>query len=157
MRVLAGSILGFIGLAAVVAVLVLAVLAIYDGIAGNNVVVHGMSDMISSVGDMTNGGMHNGMMGGGTGPETTGSANGAGSVRIADFRFDPTTLTVSRGTVVSWTNYDDAPHTATADSKGWETGILHKGDSASITFDNAGEYAYYCAVHPAMKARIVVQ
>jgi Plastocyanin len=116
-----------------------------------------MSDMVSSMGGMMDGGIHGSMMGGSTGPETTGSAAGKGSVRIADFRFDPTVLTVSRGTVVSWTNYDDAPHTATADSKAWDTGILNKGDSASITFENAGEYAYYCVVHPTMKARIIVR
>jgi plastocyanin len=143
--------------AAAAAVFVLTGLAIYGGLAGNNAVSHGMSDMFSSMGGMMDGGMHGGMMGTSTGPETTGSAAGQGAVRIADFRFDPTVLTVSRGTVVTWTNYDDAPHTATADSKAWDTGILNKGDSASITFDNAGEYAYYCAVHPAMTARIIVR
>jgi plastocyanin len=157
MKVLAGSILGLMGLAAGVAVLVLAGLATYNGIAGNSALTHGMSDMISSIGDMMNGDMHRGMMGAGIGPETTGAATGAGSVRISDFRFDPTVLTVSRGTVVTWTNYDDAPHTATEDSKGWDTGMLNKGDNASITFGQAGEYGYYCAVHPAMKARIVVR
>ncbi len=153
----AGGVFGIIGAAAAAALLVLAGLAIYGGLAGNTAVSHGMSDMISSMGGMMDGGMHGRMMGASTAPETTGSAAGTGIVRMADFRFDPTVLTVSRGTVVTWTNYDDAPHTATADSKAWDTGILKKGDTASITFDIAGEYAYYCAVHPAMKARIVVQ
>jgi plastocyanin len=151
-----GGKLGIIGAMAAASFLVLVSLGIY-GLAGNNAIGHGMSNMISSMGDMMGGDMHHGMMGAGSGPETTGSATVTGSVRIADFRFDPTVLTVSRGTVVTWTNYDDAPHTATADSKTWDTGMLNKGDSASITFDKVGEYGYYCAVHPAMKARIIVQ
>src|SRR5450759_4617600 len=145
----AGGVFGIIGAAAAASLLVLAGLAIYGGLAGNTAVSHGMSDMISSMGGMMDGGMHGGMMGTSTGPETTGSATGTGVVRMADFSFDPTVLTVSRGTVVTWTNYDDAPHTATADSKAWDTGILNKGDSASITFANAGEYSYNCTVHPA--------
>jgi plastocyanin len=151
-----GGKLGIIGAAAAV-VFVLSGLSIYGGLAANSAVGRGMSDMISSMGGMMDGDMHGGMMGTGTGPETTGAATGAGSVRIADFRFDPTVLTVSRGTVVTWTNYDDAPHTATEDGKAWDTGMLKKSESASITFDKAGEYGYYCAVHPSMKARIIVR
>jgi plastocyanin len=124
--------------------LALAGLAIYGGLAGNNAVSHGMSGMISSMGGMIDGGMHSGMMCANTSPETTGSAAVTGSVRIVDFRFEPTVLKVSRGTVVTWTNYDDAPHTATEDSKAWDTGMLNKGNSAAITFDKAGEYGYYC-------------
>jgi plastocyanin len=152
-----GGKLGIIGAVAAASFLVLVSLASIGGLAGNNAMGHAMSNMLSSMGGMMDGDMHGGMMGAGAGPETTGSAAGEGSVRIADFRFDPTVLTVSRGTVVTWTNYDDAPHTATEDSKAWDTGMLNKGDSASITFDNTGEYAYYCAVHPAMKARIIVR
>lgn len=143
--------------AAAVALFVLAGLAIYGGLAANSAVGHGMSNMMSGVGGMMDGGMHGGMMGSGTGPETTGAATGEGTVRIADFRFDPTVLTVSLGTVVTWTNFDDAPHTATEDSKAWDTVTLNKGERASITFDTAGEYGYYCAVHPSMKARIIVR
>jgi plastocyanin len=151
-----GGKLGIIGAAAAV-VFVLSGLSIYGGPVANSAVGRGMSDMISSMGGMMDADMHGGMMGTGTGPETTGAATGAGSVRIADFRFDPTVLTVSRGTVVTWTNYDDAPHTATEDGKAWDTGMLKKSESASITFDKAGEFGYYCAVHPSMKARIIVR
>ncbi len=143
--------------AATAAVFLFTGLTIYGGLAANSAVGHGMSDMISGVGGMMNGGMHGGMMGAATGPETTGSAAGQGTVRVAGFRFDPTVLTVSRGTAVTWTNYDDAPHTATEDGKAWDTGILKKGDSASITFDKAGEFGYYCAVHPTMRAQIIVR
>lgn len=112
---------------------------------------HAMDDMWDMMGDM--GGMQ-GMMGAGGGPETTGSASGEGDVRIVDFSFRPSTFTVTAGTVVTWTNEDSAPHTATGDNFG--TGRLNRGDSGSATFDTPGEYDYKCEYHPSMKGRIVV-
>ena len=111
----------------------------------------GMGDMWRMMDGM--GDMH-GMMGGGSGPETTGSASGHGSVRIVDFSFQPTVLTVTPGTRVTWTNEDSAPHTATGDN--FATGRLGKGDSTSITFETAGEFRYKCEYHPAMVGRVVV-
>ena len=99
------------------------------------------------------------MMGGGTNssnaPLSVGSK--AESVAIRDFAFAPGNLQVPVGATVTWTNYDDAPHTATAKDGSWDTGILNKGDSETITFDKAGDYEYYCKVHPNMIARLTVQ
>ena len=50
------------------------------------------------------------------------------AIEIADFKFDPETMTVEAGTEVTWTNSDDAPHTATADDSSFDTGDLDKGD-----------------------------
>jgi len=99
------------------------------------------------------------MMGGGTNssgaPLTAGSK--AESVAIRDFTFAPGNLQVPAGATVTWTNSDDAPHTATSKDGSWDTGILNKGDSETITFDKAGDYEYYCKVHPNMIARLTVQ
>jgi plastocyanin len=107
-------------------------------------------------------GMHGhmqGMMGGGTNssnaPLSVGSKTG--SVAIRDFAFAPGNLQVPAGATVTWTNYDDAPHTATAKDGSWDTGILNKGERNAITFDQAGEYEYYCKVHPNMIARLTVR
>jgi plastocyanin len=54
-------------------------------------------------------------------------------------------------------NYDSAPHNAVNDDDAWATDILDKGESASITFDERGDYAYFCSIHPSMRARIVVR
>ena len=112
---------------------------------------HAMEDMWDMMGDM---GDMPGMMGGGGGPETTGSASGEGDVRIVDFSFRPTTFTVTPGTVVTWTNEDSAPHTATGDD--FDTGRMNRGDSASVTFDTPGEYDYKCEYHPSMKGQVIV-
>jgi plastocyanin len=79
------------------------------------------------------------------------------TVSIRDFAFSPGNLQVPAGASVTWTNYDDAPHTATATDRSWDTGILNDGQKKSLTFEKAGDYTYYCAVHPSMQARLVVR
>jgi plastocyanin len=78
-------------------------------------------------------------------------------VDISDFKYMPETVTVSAGTQVTWTNSDDATHTATADDDSFDTGDLDKGDSKTITLDQAGTYSYFCKFHPFMKATVEVQ
>ena len=109
-------------------------------------------DMMDGMWDMMDGDMH-GMMGGG-GPETTGSASGEGEVQIVDYSFQPTVITVTPGTTITWTNEDSAPHNAVSDN--FDTGKLDKGDSRSATFYTLGEYDYICTYHPSMEGRVVV-
>jgi plastocyanin len=78
-------------------------------------------------------------------------------VAIRDFTFTAGNLQVPVGAKVTWTNYDDAPHSATAKDGTWDTGILSKGESKTLTFDQAGDYTYYCTVHPSMVARLQVR
>lgn len=77
-------------------------------------------------------------------------------VRIRRFVFAPPDLTVAAGDIVIWTNDDLAPHSATAVSRGWDTGRLDAGASASVTFDQPGEHHYSCVFHPNMIGRIRV-
>lgn len=98
-----------------------------------------------------------------TAAETTAADTGGGAavstdkIEIADFKFGPETVTVKTGTEVTWTNSDDAVHTATADDSSFDTGDLNTGDSASVTFDKPGTFTYYCRFHPFMKATVEVQ
>jgi plastocyanin len=79
------------------------------------------------------------------------------TVNIVNFTFQPTPLTIPVGTTVIWTNQDTAPHTATSDTAGiFDTGMLQKGQSAKVTFNAAGTYAYHCSVHPNMHGTVVV-
>ncbi len=77
------------------------------------------------------------------------------SVTIQNFAFSPATITVKKGTAVTWTNMDSAPHTATGD--GFDTGVLKKGESGSITFNEAGTFDYTCTIHPSIKGKVIVQ
>jgi plastocyanin len=124
-------------------------MAVYDAVADDDT-MGGMWDMMDGMD-----GMH-GMMNRGTGPQTTGSASGSGQVRIVDFRFEPSLLTVTPGTIVTWTNEDSAPHTATAEDESFDTGRLDKGESGEVTFDTSGTFDYICVYHPYMEGSVLV-
>lgn len=82
---------------------------------------------------------------------------GVNSVEIKDFAYSPATLTVKVGDTVTWTNKDIAGHSATADDKSFDTGVLSQGESGSFTFTKAGTFTYFCTPHPNIKGTIIVQ
>jgi len=96
-----------------------------------------------------------------TQPATTQTAqpaqtSSAVSVDIAGYAFSPSALTVKKGTTVTWTNRDTAPHTVTGDNGGPASGELKNGGTYSYTFNTTGTFAYHCTVHPSMKATVTV-
>jgi plastocyanin len=73
------------------------------------------------------------------------------------YAFQPATLTIAKGTKVTWTNTSDAPHTVTSDSNAFTaSSSLQQNQTFSMTFNTAGTYAYHCSIHPYMKATITV-
>ena len=78
------------------------------------------------------------------------------SVTISDFKFTPASLTIPAGTTVTWTNNGPTIHTATSDSGAFDSGILKAGQSFRFTFTTPGSFSYHCAIHPNMKAVIIV-
>lgn len=94
-----------------------------------------------------------------TGQATMQVAAGPNQVVINNFAFGPTTLTVKRGTTVTWINKDGDAHTVTAAGAKplFGSNPLDTGDSFSFTFNAPGTYAYFCKIHPTMKGVIVVQ
>ncbi|MFJ2867705.1 cupredoxin domain-containing protein [Kitasatospora sp. NPDC087314] len=85
-------------------------------------------------------------------------AAGAQQVTIANYAFSPSTLTVSTGTTVTWTNSDTDSHTVTSSGSGpLASGVLNQGASYSYTFTMPGTYAYICSIHPFMQGTVVVQ
>jgi amicyanin len=97
-------------------------------------------------------------------PAATGAASSdagtTAAVMINSFAFAPASLTVKKGTTVTWTNQDDVGHSVTLDSgqpAGGPTGpLLGKGDRYSFTFKTAGTYHYHCSIHPSMKGSVTV-
>jgi plastocyanin len=55
---------------------------------------------------------------------------------------------------VTWRNSDAAPHTATG--KQFSSAQLGKGATFRHRFTRAGTYTYLCAVHPAMRGKVIV-
>lgn len=90
-----------------------------------------------------------------------GAANAAAGpyqVKIDNFAFGPGTLTVPAGATVTWTNLDDAPHNiVSTDGKGIKSPVLDTNQKFTYTFSKAGAYSYYCAIHPRMVGKVIVQ
>ena len=79
------------------------------------------------------------------------------TIRISNFAFTPTVLTVSRGDTVAWVNQDTFIHTTAADSAAWSSPEIAKGDRFIFIASQAGRFSYHCAAHPVMRGEIVVQ
>jgi len=78
-------------------------------------------------------------------------------VKIDNFSFGPTELTVPVGTTVTWTNRDDIPHTVVSTDKVFKSKVLDTDEKFSFTFNTAGTYPYFCSIHPKMTGKVVVQ
>jgi len=78
-------------------------------------------------------------------------------VAIARFQFGSGTVTVPVDTTVTWVNRDDDAHTVTADDGSFTSPGLDRGKQFSHQFTSPGMYPYHCALHPHMKAWIIVK
>jgi cytochrome c oxidase subunit 2 len=108
--------------------------------------------------------------------ETAGVATGGGAVTLTILEgsaiqgnpdFDPDELTAAAGSDVTVTNQDTVPHTVTSgtgptdpnSAQLFDTSLINGGGSATLSLAQvaAGQYGYYCMVHPYMTGSIVVQ
>jgi len=86
------------------------------------------------------------------------SGNGPVQVKIDNFTFAPTPLTIPAGTTVQWVNRDDIPHTVVSDDKTtFKSKALDTDENYSYTFAKAGTYTYFCSIHPKMTGKVVVE
>lgn len=119
----------------------------------------------------------------GTGPTqpadgegTSQSAPAENTVMTIGLKFMPTDITVTAGTTVTWQNGEAISHTVTSGAWGEVnemTGLRgtqtpdgrfdhalapkgQEGDSFSFTFEEPGEYLYYCQPHLTMNAKVIV-
>lgn len=76
-------------------------------------------------------------------------------ISISGFAFSPPILEVSPGETVTWINDDGAPHRI-ALKNGAASDILIPAKSYSSTFEQVGNYDYFCSMHPYMTGKIVV-
>ncbi|GIU72580.1 MAG: hypothetical protein KatS3mg003_2059 [Candidatus Nitrosocaldaceae archaeon] len=89
--------------------------------------------------------------------------------------YNPGILTISKGTTVTWSNDDTTTHTVTSGiSFGliqfdeykdktpgpdglFDSGMMAPGATFSYTFNDEGEYLYYCSLHPFMVGKVIVE
>ena len=83
----------------------------------------------------------------------------------ADEAYTPPVITVAAGTTVTWTNDDAIVHTVTSGTAtettgtpdgAFDSGDIEEGGTFSFTFDEAGEFPYYCIPHPWMQGTVIV-
>ena len=77
-------------------------------------------------------------------------------VTIDNFTFTPAELNLKVGDSVTWTNHDDIPHTIVSAGK-FRSKALDTDDSFTFTFTAAGDYRYFCSLHPHMTGMIKVE
>jgi plastocyanin len=78
------------------------------------------------------------------------------AIHIDNFVFEPAQLTVKAGQTVTWTNRDDIPHTVVCAGK-FRSKTMDTDGTFSFTFMSAGEYKYFCSLHPHMTGVIKVE
>jgi plastocyanin len=89
----------------------------------------------------------------------TSNAKTNGSDKIVDvsiqkFAFSPTSVEISAGDTVRWTNMDPVDHMVAATI--FTSGTISKGQSYEFLFTKPGVYNYECSIHPSMKGTITV-
>jgi plastocyanin len=87
-----------------------------------------------------------------------GRANAAAeaTVTIDNFTFKPDVLTIKPGTIVTFINHDDIPHSIVDSGGKFKSKVLDTDESFKMTFEAAGNVGYFCGLHPHMTGRIVV-
>lgn len=104
--------------------------------------------------------------------KTNGTLSGQNNVSIlpqvpADRSFSPNVINATIGDIVTWTNHDVIPHTVTSGTgpsdpnkgKEFDSGLstlLQPGKTFSHKFTRAGEFPYFCQLHPAMTGTVIV-
>jgi plastocyanin len=78
-------------------------------------------------------------------------------IKIDNFSFGPAALTVPAGTTVTWINHDDIPHTVVSTDGVFKSKVLDTDEKFSFTFSKAGDYPYFCSIHPKMSGKVMVQ
>jgi plastocyanin len=89
-----------------------------------------------------------------------------GSSSLTTDAFSPNPIQVSVGNTVTWTNDDSQPHTVASGSNGQPDNkfnsspnfnpLLNPGQTFSFTFTQAGDYPYFCMLHPNMVGTVSV-
>lgn len=77
-------------------------------------------------------------------------------------QFVPSELTVKKGDTVKWVNNKMAPHNAVFESdavKSHKDLVFSPGESYETTFNETGEFSYYCEPHrgAGMVGKIIVE
>ena len=81
-----------------------------------------------------------------------------------DKSYSPNPITIEKGQTITWYNGDTISHTVTSGQdndkdagEAFDSNAIIPNQYFSITFDDSGEYLYYCIYHPSMVGEIIVK
>src|SRR5690606_40887857 len=90
----------------------------------------------------------------------------SGSSSLTTDAYSPNPIEINVGDTVTWTNRDSTPHTVTSGTAGTPDGkfdsspnfnpLMAPQQTFSHTFTEAGEFPYYCGLHPNMVGTVIV-
>ncbi len=86
----------------------------------------------------------------------TSDTPGTNEVYIQGMAFGPSTITVTVGTTITWTNKDGVAHSVTSNTALFDSGPINSNGTYSHLFSTAGTFPYHCMVHPDMTASVIV-
>ncbi len=92
-------------------------------------------------------------------PGAAAGAAGTRTVVLQDIAFKPGTVTINRGSSVSW-RWDDgrvAHNVRSVGSRRFAGSALKSTGTHRVTFRKAGTYRYTCTVHPGMDGTVRVR
>ncbi len=88
---------------------------------------------------------------------TTQAVNGTVTVTMGNLAFNPSSITIDKGTKVTWTNKDAVSHSVVEKGGKFDSGLFGKGASFDYGFNESGTYSYYCGIHPGMTGTVTVK
>ena len=78
------------------------------------------------------------------------------TITIQNSSFNPSMLTITVGTTVTWINKANGTMDVTSDSGLFSSGNLTNGQSFNYTFNNTGTFPYHSSINPSMTGQIIV-
>ncbi len=87
----------------------------------------------------------------------------SGSAFLNETAYSPNPIEIENGETVTWVNKDFDPHTVTSGAFGdedagqvFDSGYMAPQSMFSFTFEEEGEFNYFCAIHPNMVGTVIV-
>lgn len=80
------------------------------------------------------------------------------TITIVDaMHYEPASLTVRAGDMITWVNKDVVQHTATSAAAGFDSPAVSPEKSWTYTARKKGTFLYNCRFHPLMKGSLTVR
>jgi aldose sugar dehydrogenase len=99
-----------------------------------------------------------------SGSQTDNSIPGVILGLYGDRSYSPNPITIQSGQTITWYNGDTISHTVTSGQdndegagEAFDSEAIIPNQYYSITFDDSGEYQYYCFYHPSMVGEVIVE